>query len=96
MSWWLQEEALLSLDMSERSVVASVRAALEKTIAGHASAAALQDCMAQDAVLRIRYVKVKITVLCLVSDLVLVRPMSSPNTMAMHSAHLASEVTQTR
>ena len=54
----LQEEALLSLDMADRSSLARVAAALEHTIARHSTAALLQDCLRLDASLRIRYVKV--------------------------------------
>lgn len=54
----LQEEALLSLDMADRSTLARVAAALEQTIARHSTAAALQNCLRLDASLMVRYVKV--------------------------------------
>ena len=48
----------MSLAMADRSVVAQVCAAAEKSIAANVTAASLQDCMAMDASLRLRYVKV--------------------------------------
>ena len=54
----VQEEAMMSLEMADRSVVAQVCAAVEKSIGTNVSVAALQECMAQDAILRVRFVKV--------------------------------------
>ena len=54
----IQEEALLSLDMAERSSDVHVMAALEQAIGKHVGAAALQACFYLDSHLRMRYVKV--------------------------------------
>lgn len=50
----------MSLEMADRSVMSQVCAAVEEIIVTNASAASLQDCMAVDASLRMRYVKVRL------------------------------------
>lgn len=53
-----QDDALLSLESSERSGCELVAAAMEERVASDTGIAALQACLALDANLRLRYAKV--------------------------------------
>ena len=53
-----QDDALLSLESSERSGCEHIVAAMEERIASDTGIAALQACLSLDANLRLRYAKV--------------------------------------
>ena len=54
----MQDESLLSLDLADRSVAASITAAMHRRIAEDPGLAALQACIETDGSLRQRYSKV--------------------------------------